>query len=548
MPGMRFNMSYIVPDGVIQLFKNIPLSPGNENTLYFGSTAAKDSYFDTLQNQNNYSLGSFNNATYSREQRGFVRINTQVGSVYNASYMRFKNTSFENKWFYAFVTSVEYIANKTIQINYELDYMLTYMGDFFFDQCFIERETVANDLVGKNIIDEGLEIGTYVNEDMFSFNPTDTAKIVVVVAKPDEMGSGDGLAGQIYNPAILKSFDTAAAANTYINQLVNAALGDNILGVFMIPSYYNDAISNSSHAGVINYTVAKPRTSLNGFVPQNNKLFVYPYKRLLVDNNEGATQEFRYEYFGTDGGTADTVANCTFQDQYSICGTCESLLVPIHYMTGFNNYTNYQARIGKVHFPECAWAIDSYRAYRAQINSNLPLEQTMGVVKGAVNGALSGITSGGDIPILSNLIGAAGGAAMGAAQGYINPTIEALTVNSMEVERGTSVKGGMSPNTMFTLSGCKTYKGYKQCIDGAHAKCIDDYFTLYGYKVNKVGTPNMNIRPYFTYIKTIGCTINGEIPADYMRNIEARFDAGVRFWKEVTTVGNYTLDNRATTR
>lgn len=140
------------------------------------------------------------------------------------------------------------------------------------------------------------------------------------------------------------------------------------------------------------------------------------------------------------------------------------------------------------------------------------------------------------------------GAAVGMANGFINPAIDALAVNRMEIERGTSVKGSMTPNTMFTLSGCKTYTGYKQCIDGAHAVCLDEFFTMFGYKVNRVATPNMNIRPYFTYLKTIGCTINGEIPADYMRNIEARFNAGVRFWKEVTTVGNYSLDNRASVR
>lgn len=541
-------MSYIVPDGVIQLFKNIPLSPDNENTLYFSSTAAKDSYFDGLQESAQFSLGSFNNATYSREQRGFVRINTQVGSVYNASYMRFKNTSFENKWFYAFVTSVEYIANKTIQINYQLDYMITYMGDFYLDQCFIERETVANDKVGKNIIDEGLEIGTYINEDIFNFSSTNTAKIVIAVANPNEMGTGDGLAGSIYNPAILKGFDTAAAANTYIDQLVNANLADNILGVFMIPSIYASAISSTSHAGVSNYSISKPRANVDGYVPKNNKLFVYPYKRLLVDNNEGATQEYRYEYFNTDGGTADESVVCNFQEQFTICGTCESQLVPLHYMTGFTNRENFIGRIGKSHFPECAWAIDSYKAYRAQINSNLPLELYTSMFKGAASGALSGVTNGGDIPIIGNIFSGAMGAAMGLANGFINPTIDALAVNRMEIERGTSVKGSLTPNTMFTLSGCKTYTGYKQCIDGAHAVCLDEFFTMFGYKVNRVATPNMNIRPYFTYIKTIGCTINGEIPADYMRNIEARFNAGVRFWKEVTTVGNYSLDNRASVR
>lgn len=542
-------MSYIVPDGRIQLFKNIPLAPDNENTLYFASTVAKDAYFDGLQQNNNYSLGSFDNATYSREERGFVRINTQVGSVYNACYMRFKNTSFENKWFYAFVTSVEYIANKTIQINYSIDYMVTYMGDFTLDQCFIERETVADDRIGVNVLDEGLSIGPYVDEGIFSFHDAQRgAKVVVAVANPSEMGSGDPIDNEIYNPAVLKGFDTAAAANTYILQLVNAALGDNILGVFMIPAEYYTAVTSATHAGTARHNVAKPYSTVNGYTPNNKKLFVYPYKRLLIDNNEGATQEYRYEYFGNDGGLPDANANCDFIESFSICGSCESMLSPSNYMMGSLQAANQSARIGKQAFPECAWAIDSYKAYRAQINSNLPLQQRMGMYNGAFQGAMSGIANGGDIPVISNLISAAGGAALGAATGYLSPVMDALAVNSMEVERGTSVKGSMSPNTLFSLWERKTFSGQKQCVDRAHAVALDQYFTMYGYKVNKVATPNMAIRSYFTYIKTIGCTVNGEMPADYMRAIEARFDAGVRFWKNVSDFGNYSLDNRAPTR
>lgn len=543
-------MSYITPDGTIQLFKNIPLAPDNENTLYFASTAAKDSFFDGLQNNDGYSLGSFDNCTYSREQRGYVRIGTQIGSVYNATYMRFKNTSFENKWFYAFVTSVEYISNKTIQINYTLDHMLTYMGDFSLKDCFIERETVANDKVGKNILDEGLEIGQYINENEFNFNTSVLNDIVVVVADPNELSSVP-VNYSIYNPAYMRSFSDGQAAASYIAGLVNANLGDNILGVFMIPHDYVSITqaTSVSHTMKRDYTLTKPRTNLDGYAPQNNKLFVYPYKRLLIDNQEGSTQEYRYEYFGTDGGTADDVLTCTFEESASVCGTVEAMLTPKHYMTGFNNDVNYNARIGRSHFPECAWSIDSYKAYRAQINSNLPLEQRLGKMQGAYNGLMSGVTQGAsDIPILGNLISGAMGAAVGAANGYIQPTLNALAVNTMNVERGNTVKGSMSPNTMLGVSGCNTFKGYKQCIDGAHAKAIDEFFTMYGYKVSKIGTPNMNIRPYFTYIKTIGCIAFGEIPADYLRLIEARFNAGVRFWNNMSYFGNYAVNNQAQVR
>ena len=172
----------------------------------------------------------------------------------------------------------------------------------------------------------------------------------------------------------------------------------------------------------------------------------------------------------------------------------------------------------------------------------------MGKYMGAFEGGVSGASQGGDVPLIGNIISAVTGAAAGAASGYYKPAVEAMVVNHSYAERGSIVKGSMAPNAVFAADGCTTFKAYKQCIDRPHAKSIDDFFTMFGYKVNRVDRPNMNIRPYWTYIKTVGCIVNGEMPADYMRMIESRFNAGVRFWKDITQVGNFTLNNAAPTR
>ena len=72
---------------------------------------------------------------------------------------------------------------------------------------------------------------------------------------------------------------------------------------------------------------------------------------------------------------------------------------------------------------------------------------------------------------------------------------------------------------------------------------IDDYFTMFGYAVRQIGVPNMNARPYFTYVKTVGCTVHGNMPSDHAKQIEQIFDKGVRFWKSVDNIGNYNLNN-----
>ena len=55
----------------------------------------------------------------------------------------------------------------------------------------------------------------------------------------------------------------------------------------------------------------------------------------------------------------------------------------------------------------------------------------------------------------------------------------------------------------------------------------------------------MNARPYWTYVKTVGCSVSGNIPADDASTIEKIFNAGIRFWKAHTNIGKYSLLNNA---
>ena len=75
------------------------------------------------------------------------------------------------------------------------------------------------------------------------------------------------------------------------------------------------------------------------------------------------------------------------------------------------------------------------------------------------------------------------------------------------------------------------------------AKTIDDFFTEYGYATKRVKKPNINVRPHWTYTKTIGCNLKGNAPADDLKAIKDIFDNGITFWKNGDEIGNYSLDN-----
>lgn len=530
---------YIQPDGVIQLYKDIPMSPDYENTLYFENTTAKDDYFTNL---NTKFLTQCQPLTYTREHRGFVRVNIPIDMAYKCNYMRYKNTSFKNKWFYAFVTNVEYINNSCVQLNFEIDYIMTWMGEFQLAQCFIERQHTLHDGIGNNIAEEGLSVGEYINEGVDNLGGNEFL-IAIVFANPKGSGTGGGTSGGIYNACKIYLFDRAGDANYFIATQVDANLGDNIVGMYMAPAEFappladDHSIVGSVSPHVETYEIEKPYTDIDGYVPRNKKLFCYPYKYLVVDNNEGSTQEYMYEYFN-DLPDRTSTGECYFDVIGTVGATSELTLVPKDYKDAYSSGArNYEERIGVSNFPQCAWMIDSYRAYVAQINANLPLDTAQNALQSGLSSYISakgGLFGTG----VTGVDEFAGGALYGAGATIAN----ALLVNSIRPTRPTISRGSQTVNNLAMVSAGR-FKCYKKCITRNYAMMLDDYFDMFGYAVKQVGVPNMNARPNWTYVKTIGCITHGELPAEHSKRIEQIFDKGVRFWKNVTDFGNYNLPN-----
>lgn len=547
-------MGYIIPNGKIQLFKDLGLSPSYDDTLYFPSTLAKDVYFDTLVDK---FITEVKPVSYTRVERGYVRIEKPMSLVYNANYMRFQNTAFEGKWFYAFVKSVDYINNGCVQVNFEIDYIMTWMGEFELKECFVERQHTLNDGIGNNICEEGLPVGEYINELEYPMVNSTLNRIVVVVANTEEVGS---MYGAIYSGCNVEIFDSKSEADDYIQELVEANLSDNIVGMYMIPqviesaknagygeqAFHKDFHLPKPYDGIggtygADLSLIPPSVDISykdGYTPRNKKLYTYPYKYMVLDNGQGATQEFLYEYFNTLPPTTST-GDWNLRMYASVGASAEMAMVAKNYKNHSssseqNNY-NFIERLGVTTFPQCAWLIDSYQAYRAQVNADLPLDQAMG----GVNGFLSGWQSGsGGIPVLGSVLGGI----MGSAVGTLAPVSQAHAVNSVRPTRPTITRGSQSVDTMFT-TGEWGYRVVYKSITKNYAIMLDDYFDMFGYAVKERQVPNMNARPHWTFVKTIGCIVHGEIPSDDAKEIENIFDKGVRFWHNISELGNYNLDN-----
>ena len=125
---------YIEPSSTIRLLNGLPLDTTYEHTIYFSSISNQVSYFTSKTKH------VLNNQSYQRVNRGKIRVEVRTDECYDCNYVMFQNTGYGNKWFYAFIVSVEFVNNETTEITFEIDDMQTWYFDYNIDPCFIERE------------------------------------------------------------------------------------------------------------------------------------------------------------------------------------------------------------------------------------------------------------------------------------------------------------------------------------------------------------------------------------------------------------------------
>lgn len=505
-----------IPKGsIIKALKDIPLDPSQKNTLYFASKTAQESYFSSKGDTTHTMV----NASYQREESGIVMSgNADDYDGYN--YVMYNNTTYHNKWFYAFITSVEYLSDTSCIIHIKPDNIQTWFFDGNLKACFVEREHTAIDTVGYNLVPEKLDVGEY----MFDYEDTGRSlwggKIIIVACtfnNDDELtpASGGYYAGT-YSGINLIAFATATDANTFLDRVTTANKSEGIVTIFMMPVLLFNPFSDPSPV-VNNFEVTKNYTSLDGYVPKNKKLFTYPYNMLYVTNGEGISANFKMEFF------ADTA--CKFKMLSTTCVNPEVALIPLNYNGVVENINE---KIITTNFPVCAYNIDSFKAYIAQNSNRIFSDVAVGVISLGAGIGQAVATKG--------LIGA--NSVTGGLQSVLS------TVSAIEDKRTLppQAKGTQSSNINFAM-GEKGFHIYKCHVRYEFARIIDDFFTMYGYATHRVKVPNISARPRWNYVKTNDSVITGNIPSYARTEIQTAFDSGITFWKNPSEVGDYSLDN-----
>ena len=106
-------------------------------------------------------------------------------------------------------------------------------------------------------------------------------------------------------------------------------------------------------------------------------------------------------------------------------------------------------------------------------------------------------------------------------------------------------RGNTNAGDICFASGSMSIPAYKMSIRSEYAHTIDDYFSRFGYKINKLEMPNINGRTYWNYIE-IGASEeigHGTVPSKYMDIINNACRKGITIWHDNANIGNYDLNN-----
>ena len=523
----------ITPQGAVSLCRT-NLENDYKNTLSWSNLAAQTTYFNNLSNQR-----SVNDYTYIKKD-GKIRMGIPIDEIINYNYLYYNNAGFTTKRYYCFITRMEYVNENCTDVFIETDVFQTWYFDIVWNRCFVEREHVSDDTRGIHTIPEDVETGEYITNSKYRGKPFTKYGIIVgstVALETSGFPNINGnVQGSVYEGLRYYEFTNTNVLNGILKDLADASKSNSIVSMFMADDnfYESESIPDKAFFKVKDkfgaYTLQWPYqdgqttvtnppnpTSVNGYVPRNNKLLTFPYCYLMASNNAGTSAIYRYELFSSSPD---------FQYIGTLCPGMSIKLQPKNYK-GETVNNNEGIVLGKL--PICSWNTDVYTNWLTQNSINIASSIVGDMGSIAIGGAMlsSGMTIGGAGNVLSGVTGIAGTIGTIYQHSLIPPQLNG-DVNASDV----NYAGNNARIDLCCMS-----------IKQEYARVIDSYFDMFGYKVNTVKTPNITGRQNWNFIKTIDCNADGNIPQEDLETIKKACNTGITFWHNPANMYNYSLSN-----
>lgn len=556
----------LTPDTTIRLIKS-PLELDYKNQLTFASKQAQETYFKSLPHI------EIDSCSYQRHNN-FIRWPGHIDSLLNYNYVMYQNDNYSNKWFYAFIIKMEYHNDGETYIYIQQDVFQTWQFDITWKQSFVEREMIAvnEDVPGANLLVEDLETGEYIENATSSVEGVDFCYVIAYSRNPQTDGYSqdtfsfngtniNGIFSGLYYyvcsylglTSMLGSMSTGATPHD-----------DSIVEIFTVPKLAVEGLTDILDHGVYDplfigtwvnqlftsngkeLSLSSVHSTLDGYSPRNQKLKTYPFTYLGFNPSNGSSKIFRYE---------DFTNNPEFSIRSEVNPAPSVLFIPKNYKKSTGQ--NIAETCSLSGYPTIGYHTEYFNSWIAR-NQNLI---NLDIQERNYNDTVAAYKKGIDVAsdIAKTTFGAMSGE--GSSSGLAGVAKDSLDLVSIGVNNEFYIQKQMAqveaqkllPNKGVIGSGNGTLLGYglfdddifkSYSIKAQFAERIDKYFDMYGYKTNQVKIPNLNNRPNWNYIKTIGANILGDIPQQDMEIIKNMFNAGITLWHNTSNFLDYSQNNR----
>lgn len=554
----------ITPDTNIRLLK-CPIKLDNKNQITFANLTSQTNYFLSLPYE------EVEGSMYQRKDSS-IYFPAIYDDLTQFTYVMYQNENYSNKWFYAFITGMEYLNDNTTRISILTDPFQTWQFDLTYKASFVEREmiNVSSDTPGANLVPENIETGEF--KVAGTANVTGLSPVYVWAYSDPKVKLGSGgteytlssTSNVHYVNGIFTSvyFIVATTQQAYAEVATSMEIYENqsakIVAHFSIPSLAvnsGNAVDFTSGAIAGVYLLANQATAeiktlistpatIDGYTPKNAKLRTYPYLYLGFNPPQGVSKIFRYEDFSN--GTP------SFKFISEVNPNPTVYMIPQNYRGQTGDSLSDSATLNG--YPQIASKVDVYNSWLAENTGILSVQQNQAWTNfrydvagdfAGLLGSIGTIASGG-----SKNLGDISGFATGALDMYKSAANYDYYIQMINAQKE---KQAMLPDNVSLGGSNATLLGYglmdnniftRYNIKYQFAKRIDDYFSMFGYQTNELKVPNISNRPNWNYVKTQGINLIGNIPNEDLEIIKTLFNSGITLWHNPSTFLDYSQNNR----
>ena len=524
------NNYLITPNSDIYLLK-CPIESDSLNQIDFANATAQHNYFNGLPKI------LMDDATYVRKD-GRLYFEGSFDSLVGYNYCMYKNTGFSNKWFYAFISDMRYESNNSVSVDIQTDVFQTWMFEKVMKRSFIERSHVAKstDTLGTYTLPENLETGEYKCMGEYKGDSDTLWNLEIIVGSTYNLESGGTWSvGNMYTgvysgiPYYRFPLTSDATLSQKIVDMGQEVAQSAIQTMFLAPAWVVEVEGSTCYvkrglAAKITDIKVPVVNTIDGYTPKNKKVLQFPYCYLDGSNGNGGNAIYHVEKFYN----TDYNGYYTFRCYGVLVPGCSIRMIPKYY-NGLEVNNDEGITLGK--YPQLGWSTDQYTNWLTQNGVNIGISTAGALAKTALGvGAMA---------LAPELLLLGGGMAVSGLS-EIGQTASEIYQHSLVPPQS---EGNLNSGDVTSTIGYNRFRIKRMTIRQEYARIIDNYFEMFGYKLNTVAVPNTTSRSKWNYIKTINVNITGDIPEQDMQKLKALYNSGFTIWHDTNHYLDYSQTN-----